>query len=222
LCGLSCATSGCLSQPGPAESSNRLLRAGGRKPPHQGLRAELRVSEKSLFLSHCLLHCEGVVAAVSCASRYSLALFTVSNGTCMNLLPASALKPRKSLSLVLAVLVVCALGPTRAEAQPKVRRGREIVLSTMASVHNQVAGTLSFETLKLPLRARAVRISPDGTLATVSIAKPGSGGLGEPIPLERTRIERFCTKIISLNPRIRMDCEPNLLSRARGTSGLPE
>lgn len=81
---------------------------------------------------------------------------------------------------------------------------------------------MSFATLKLPRGARAVRVSPDGTLATISIAKPGSGRLGDPIPLQREKIARFCAAIIWLNPGIRMDCEPNLLSRARGLSSLPE
>ena len=140
----------------------------------------------------------------------------------MSLIPTSALKARGSLSLILAAFVMCSLIPTRAEAQPKVRRGREILLSTDSSNLGARAGMLSAAGLRMPPGARVVRVSFDGTLATVSIAKPGRGRIGEAIPLDRAKISRFCGQILSLNPGFSMDCEANLLVRARIGSRLPE
>lgn len=140
----------------------------------------------------------------------------------MNRIPTSALKPRRSLSLALAAFVMCCLISARAEAQPKVRRGREILLSTDSSNLGARVGMLSAAGLRMPPGARVVRVSHDGKLATVSVAKPGRGRIGEFIPLDRAKISRFCGQILALNPGFSMDCEANLIVRARADSCLSE
>ena len=130
---------------------------------------------------------------------------------------------RKAPTLALVFLFAAsavALAVTDAAAQPRVRRGREIVLSSDYYDITATQGKLSASGLRMPAGARVVRVTPDAMLAVVSIAQPGRGRIGERIPANEAKINWFCNNIVALNPRISLVCEGNYIVRFRdGLSG---
>lgn len=121
---------------------------------------------------------------------------------------------RASLANCVAFAALLALSSTsisRAAAQdgPRVVRGQELLVSSIpnaAGIAPRLPGSISGVG-----EVQVLESVGDGTVAILSVSRNSARNLDETVPADVADLQQRCQQIIERNPRITIDCEPNLV-----------
>lgn len=121
---------------------------------------------------------------------------------------------RASLANCVAFAALLALSSTsisRAAAQdgPRVVRGQELLVSSIpnaAGIAPRLPGRISGVG-----EVQVLESVGDGTVAILSVSRNSARNLDETVPADVADLQQRCQQIIERNPRITIDCEPNLV-----------
>lgn len=113
----------------------------------------------------------------------------------------------------LAALVAFAAVPWRvaaAQEGPRVVRGQELVIS---SVPNDAGASQRLPSIAGNGEIQVMESVGDGSIAILSVSRTPAQNPDESVPANLEDLQKRCQQIIERNPRVAMDCEPNLIMR---------
>lgn len=121
---------------------------------------------------------------------------------------------KPSLATCIAFALLASLSPTplrtaAAQDGPRVVRGQELLISSLpnaAGVAARLPGSISGVG-----EVQVLESVGDGTVAILSVSRNSVRDLDETVPADVADLQQRCQQIIERNPRITIDCEPNLV-----------